>query len=764
MSRSPAESHRCIKLITAEFDRLLTRLRSFPDGDRGAVVAELVQVTQSARRQPDLSEWAAFLDAHTHLIARGGALGLLQTAVGLANSSLVSRAAEEWALGRSWKVNWFRRTQRPPEWAPGAMLRYLELRSPRPWSVALSPDASRLISLSVDGLISWSLAEGTSLAVALPKTRPPQVLARLDDGQGLLLGLADGSVERWSVDPLATRERQAGHQGAILAIEATSTHAATLGVDGQIILWGLGPLKKLATFRPERPARAIGLGPGHVLAGDAAGMLTIYPFSSEPRTVQAHLSPINRVLSHLDGERAFTASNDRSIRIWSLETGEQLGELRGHRGPISHLALDATGERLLSGGVDDAALLWSLPEGRAVAALPGHSAGVSVLRFGSNGQLFTGSNEGLVRAFGEGGEPRGILGIHEGPVAAVVPLEQAVLSTGLDGSAQLWPLPPPPPAPPVPAPAPLQLRTTAGLDPEGQRAVCVSTAGEVELWDLSEARKLRRITTLEGNQRLAASLLERGLVLLDAGRAPLTLFESVQPLPHRHTLRLVEAEQGETVHTLDGHRMPVRTATIDPKGKLLATGDAGGEIRLWNLQTGELVHTLAAHKTPILSLAFEAEGAELISLAGAAGESVGEVFCWTVRSGKLARRLTLLPATDGPATQLRPVPGVREIVLGTQNGQIARHDLDSGKRTKIWAAHEGEIRALALDEEGSLVASAGDDRQIKLWRRSTGKLLARYDSSARASGLLFLPDGRLAATFERGEPHHLKFVDWGMED
>ena len=51
---------------------------------------------------------------------------------------------------------------------------------------------------------------------------------------------------------------------------------------------------------------------------------------------------------------------------------------------------------------------------------------------------------------------------------------------------------------------------------------CVRLAEErgIELWDLSEARKLRRITTLEGNQRLAASLLERGLVLLDAGRAP----------------------------------------------------------------------------------------------------------------------------------------------------------------------------------------------------------------------------------------------------
>jgi WD40 repeat protein len=480
--------------------------------------------------------------------------------------------------------------------------------------------------------------------------------------------------------------------------------------------------------------------------------------------VAAHQAPINRVLAHPDGERAFTASNDRTIRVWSIATGDQLQELRGHRGPISHLLLDAAGERLLSGGVDDAALLWSLAEGRAVAALPGHSAGVSVLRFGASGQLFTGSNEGLVRAFGEGGEPRGILGIHEGPVAEVLPLEHAVLSTGLDGSAQLWPLPPPPPAPPSPAPAPLQVRTTAGLDPEGQRAVCISTAGEVELWDLSEARKLRRVTTLEDNQRLAASLLERGLVLLDSGRAPLTLFESVQPLPHRHTLRLVEAEQGETIHTLEGHRMPVRTAVIDPKGKLLATGDAGGEIRLWNLQTGDLVHALTAHRAPILTLAFEAEGTELVSLAGPAGEGPGEVFCWSVRPGKLARRLALLPPPDGAATVLRLVPGVREIVLGTQNGQVARHDMDSGKRTRIWAAHEAEIRAIALDDEGNLVATAGDDRQIKLWRRSTGKLLARYDASARVAGLLFLPDGRLAASFERGEPHHLKFVDWGMED
>jgi len=78
-----------------------------------------------------------------------------------------------------------------------------------------------------------------------------------------------------------------------------------------------------------------------------------------------------------------------------------------------------------------------------------------------------------------------------------------------------------------------------------------------------------------------------------------------------------------------GHTSAVACVDCDPSGHLVASGDVGGTVRLWECGTGRCLATWDLD-APIAGLAFRPAGAEGPVLAVAAGCAV-RVFCATVR-------------------------------------------------------------------------------------------------------------------------------------
>lgn len=71
-------------------------------------------------------------------------------------------------------------------------------------------------------------------------------------------------------------------------------------------------------------------------------------------------------------------------------------------------------------------------------------------------------------------------------------------------------------------------------------------------------------------------------------------------------------------------RTPV---AISPDGKLLATGDGAGKVRLWGIQTKQF-KLLDAYDLPVSALAFSADGKTL-----ATGSSAPGIKPWDVATG-----------------------------------------------------------------------------------------------------------------------------------
>lgn len=73
----------------------------------------------------------------------------------------------------------------------------------------------------------------------------------------------------------------------------------------------------------------------------------------------------------MDNRRLCSGSDDHTIRIWDVVTGECVGTLKGHNGSVFALGMLSDG-RLCSGGGDNMIKIWDLATYKCIQTLQGH--------------------------------------------------------------------------------------------------------------------------------------------------------------------------------------------------------------------------------------------------------------------------------------------------------------------------------------------------------------------------------------------------------
>src|SRR5882757_3344872 len=93
-----------------------------------------------------------------------------------------------------------------------------------------------------------------------------------------------------------------------------------------------------------------------------------------------------------------TSSHDNSLRVWDLQSGEQIGNEWLEGGTI--VALSPDGKKVVSGSADGAVKLWDIDIGKANAKWTGHTRFVtSVCWNRDDGRVISGSKDGTARVW-----------------------------------------------------------------------------------------------------------------------------------------------------------------------------------------------------------------------------------------------------------------------------------------------------------------------------------------------------------------------------
>ncbi|MEW1636927.1 protein kinase [Streptomyces sp. NPDC093801] len=175
----------------------------------------------------------------------------------------------------------------------------------------------------------------------------------------------------------------------------------------------------------------------------------------------------------------------------------------------------------------------------------------------------------------------------------------------------------------------------------------------------------------------------RGLYLWDTGTGSRrALYEDVKLGPAAYSadgtmlaagspLQLRKGSADGVLATLDA-RMATG-AVFSPDGQLLAFGDQGDGVRLWNTATRQDVATLEGHASPVQAVAFHPDGTTL-----ATGDRDGTVRVWSTTSGTTT-------ATHEPGASVEALafsPDGKSLAAGCGGGTSAR----SNDTVWLWPA------------------------------------------------------------------------------
>ena len=85
------------------------------------------------------------------------------------------------------------------------------------------------------------------------------------------------------------------------------------------------------------------------------------------------------------------------MRLWDVNTGQQLRTLTGHTDYVFSVFFSPDGQTLASGSEDNTVRLWDVNTGQQLRTLTGHTHRVYSVSFSPDGQtLASGSNDGTV--------------------------------------------------------------------------------------------------------------------------------------------------------------------------------------------------------------------------------------------------------------------------------------------------------------------------------------------------------------------------------
>jgi len=244
-------------------------------------------------------------------------------------------------------------------------------------SVTFSPDGKILATASDDKTIKlWQVETLEEICTLLGHSHTVKSVAFSPDGQILASGSWDKTIKLWDVNTGTEICTITGHQLQVnsVAFSPQGQLLASASYDRTIRLWQLRAFVRFEEKFENRPCYSL-LG---TLSGHAWAVLTVA------------FSPDGKILA--------TGSDDNTIKLWEVNTGQLICTLVGHSWSVVAVAFTADGETLLSASCDKTVKLWRVSTAEEIVTLSGHIDSVSAVAVSKVTQLIaSGSRDKTIK-------------------------------------------------------------------------------------------------------------------------------------------------------------------------------------------------------------------------------------------------------------------------------------------------------------------------------------------------------------------------------
>jgi serine/threonine protein kinase/WD40 repeat protein len=157
------------------------------------------------------------------------------------------------------------------------------------------------------------------------------------------------------------------------------------------------------------------------------------------------------------------------------------------------------------------------------------------------------------------------------------------------------------------------------------------------------------------------------------------------------------------------HRGAVTAMAADDQGRWIVSVGADGALKIWNAGSGALVRTIELDEGPASALAVDQQRA----LTGHKG---GAIVLWDLER---AEKLGVFQHQEAPISALAFTSDPSQFAAASQAGPVGLYDIRTRSApVAVLEGQDGATQAIASARPG-LVAAAGQDRSIRLWRTDT---------------------------------------------
>jgi WD40 repeat protein len=325
-----------------------------------------------------------------------------------------------------------------------------------------SPDGRSIVTSDGDTARIWN-ADNGKLAMVLRGHRSRVTGAVFSpDGRSVLTASDDKTARLWSAGTETNTQMAvlAAHTGSAgrAVFSPDGRRALTASDDNSVRLWDAEAGRQIATFTRAGSGMAAFSPDGRLVAIPDNNTVVVRDANTgerEDRIFQGHSAAVQSVAFSADGRRIVTASDDRTARVWDLQTGGQIAALTEHTAPVRSAVFSPDGLRVVStqtpqrsGNVtivtsnDSVALLWDALSGRVILRFEGDMVQLYDATFSPDGKrIVTASGDNTARIWDAAtGKPIAVLSGHSDSVlsAAFNSRGDKIVTASADETVRVW--------------------------------------------------------------------------------------------------------------------------------------------------------------------------------------------------------------------------------------------------------------------------------------------------------------------------------------
>lgn len=517
----------------------------------------------------------------------------------------------------------------------------------------------------------------------------------------------------------------------------SGTYLAACTFNGHMRCWSLVDGKPLWTTTNARRAWSMTFSPdeSRLACSNYYGQVTLWDVATgrHLHTFEGPAAWVYTVAFDPTGQFLASGGDDQVVRIWDLAKQELCLTLAGHAGRLWSLAFSPDGELLVSGADEEIVRVWDWRNGRLLRGIRHPTGGTKKVAFHPDGQWIASccDQDPKIRLWNaKTGEPIGDLeSPSQGPASIAFDPEGGLLiSGGRDGSVEIW-------------------RMSDGLRPQYVKRLLghdhyVSTIAvsrrnllatlsygeDIKLWNVDSGKLLRAV---KGHHRLIGAVAfspDSALLVLGDSGGKIRLWDL---LNHRH------------VSVIEGHTGPIWAIAFSPDGTMFATTGDDRTVRLWDTTSLQHLKTLTTRAGPIWHLAFNHDGSVL-----AAGGLGHWLELWDMHLGATSDEPTVIETSE-MIWSIEFDPGGKHLVAGQTNGTLVVWDLISGKPKATMQHGTVPIGASRFSADGKILITSSNQELLRFWDAETNECIRTVPVAVernRTKAVAIGEDGKLVAT------------------